>query len=496
MSRAAVYEPVAGLPAASLPTGPEGTGRPHYPLVAVARELQEAAEAPPPTPPTPVEPEPLTDPIVGGRPMLLIVLALAILFVWPPLFLLSFTLVGLGLAVFSRNRRLKRDHGEAERAYEAARWEYESQAQRYACELERAQDPQRVAAYRAQRYREALGSTPVPVRTAWTFKEGAAEPAFFAHLTSRFGDRVMRGVTVDTGCDDEDRVPYLPDFVYWDPETGVAIDIEVDEPYVLGSGAPIHCVGEDAPRDAFFSDWGWTVLRFAEWQVVCEPEACCDEVAALARSLARGEVAARTPTRVTPVPVWTNQEAARAAEAGVRDGYLREQRLPSPPAPLDDPAMSKLIPVEEIEARYALIREAERRYAGLEVITDPLPFEDPDRRGRKGYRQSWMFRVAAMTVEGEEKAWEVCEAYGGGVIDLASLIVLSLKVVVHEYGTPAQTPLGFPISSPCLPKRGDRITAVVDEVEPGEGGVTLEVVSYLVEGDEACAGQSCDPWTG
>jgi hypothetical protein len=75
--------------------------------------------------------------------------------------------------------------------------------------------------------------------------------------------------------------PYEPDFALWQLEGDnlVMLDIEIDEPYDGFNKQPIHCYGEDIGRNKDFLNRGWTVIRFAEDQILNYPRNCCYVIA-------------------------------------------------------------------------------------------------------------------------------------------------------------------------------------------------------------------------
>ncbi len=74
---------------------------------------------------------------------------------------------------------------------------------------------------------------------------------------------------------------YTTDFTIVEPTMGVAIDLEVDEPYEGKYKTPHHCYDQrkDLWRNKFFTERGWIVVRVSEFQVVHQPESVCRLVA-------------------------------------------------------------------------------------------------------------------------------------------------------------------------------------------------------------------------
>lgn len=70
---------------------------------------------------------------------------------------------------------------------------------------------------------------------------------------------------------------YLPDilFEFRIGNQFLRVDIEIDEPYVGKDGTPIHYIeSNDKTRDAYFLINSWIVIRFAEEQIVKNPDEC------------------------------------------------------------------------------------------------------------------------------------------------------------------------------------------------------------------------------
>ncbi|MBE9128031.1 MULTISPECIES: hypothetical protein [unclassified Coleofasciculus] len=111
-------------------------------------------------------------------------------------------------------------------------------------------------------------------------------------------------------------------------ETGVSIDIEVDEPYEGRSLQPHHCVddGKDQRRNQFFLERNWIVVRFAEIQVVKYPYECAAVVGQVL-AIVTGDENYLLPSRkpVPPVKLWTKAEARKMARQKFRQSYLPGQ---------------------------------------------------------------------------------------------------------------------------------------------------------------------------
>lgn len=114
---------------------------------------------------------------------------------------------------------------------------------------------------------------------------------------------------------------------------GVAIDIEIDEPYTLPDFIPRHYIEDssDSLRDTLFRKSGWAVVRFAEKQVAEGPADCCGYVAALINSLGLfPKIEARSAAKIAAVRRFSRVSAESAVKAGYREGYLMREGFEQP----------------------------------------------------------------------------------------------------------------------------------------------------------------------
>lgn len=155
---------------------------------------------------------------------------------------------------------------------------------------------------------------------------GVSEKAFYQILRRLFGS-VTQGMAFDNP---EFSYPYSADFILVH-ESGLSIDIEIDEPYVGNTKAPHHCVdqGKDDTRNKFFTSNNWVVIRFSEKQVVKYPYSCCKFIALVLARVAGdltylnqlGEIA-----DLPYEPMWNIKQAKKWAKANYRKTYLPTYR--------------------------------------------------------------------------------------------------------------------------------------------------------------------------
>ena len=182
------------------------------------------------------------------------------------------------------------------------------------------------AQHQARRVAEVLAAVRLPFRVVppATFvpQQGRSEAVFARFLKQHFGEDQLyfnRRVRIDdlrAGMD-----WYYPDVVYRD-ESGLCVDLEIDEPYVWSTGEPHHYIGQDDLRNGFFISKNWVVLRFTEEQVMRTPLACCQVLAALVFHLTGRDFAIRQHLeRPVAQPQWDWVEAKRLASQASRATY-------------------------------------------------------------------------------------------------------------------------------------------------------------------------------
>ncbi|WP_449420475.1 hypothetical protein [Phormidium nigroviride] len=157
-------------------------------------------------------------------------------------------------------------------------------------------------------------------------QQGVSEKQFFVYLCryfSGFYDFCMGGEFPIPGTS----FRYTADFILVHQPTGLAIDIEIDEPYDGRTGKPHHCVdrGKDNQRNQFFLERNWVVIRFSELQVVKYPDACCKVIARVIFQITgdyRGLVKLQNVKDLLPQKQWKVKEAVYMGKTKFRNSYL------------------------------------------------------------------------------------------------------------------------------------------------------------------------------
>ncbi|HEY9864221.1 MAG TPA: hypothetical protein V6D21_08585 [Candidatus Obscuribacterales bacterium] len=162
-------------------------------------------------------------------------------------------------------------------------------------------------------------------------QQGVSEKQFFIYLC-----RYFSGV-YDFCMGVEFPIPntsfcYTADFILIHQATGLAIDIEIDEPYDGKTGKPHHCVDQnkDQQRNRFFLERNWVVIRFSEYQVVKCPEGCCKAIAQVIFQITgdyRGLIKLQNVKELVPQKQWKVKEAVYMAKTNFRQSYLKNNFL-------------------------------------------------------------------------------------------------------------------------------------------------------------------------
>jgi len=150
-------------------------------------------------------------------------------------------------------------------------------------------------------------------------KKGKSEPYFLKSLLRRFEDQVKVDVAP------EDTPYYFPDFTFICRETGVHIDIEVDEPYAFRYNQPIHTsesLSDDTRDDSFLDDQNWCIIRLTEKQVMTQTEQCLDLIESVVDIIRHKDIRHNIKFNLIQERKWTTEEAIEKALRKERDDYF------------------------------------------------------------------------------------------------------------------------------------------------------------------------------
>lgn len=163
--------------------------------------------------------------------------------------------------------------------------------------------------YRRKLINELLSKARKPTKSCQN-KEGPSESYFENYLNIWFEGKIFKNYTFHLI---DDKQAYIPDFIY--QNGNLHIDIEIDEPYMLESRKPIHYfkesgsvkIGIDNDRNNLFTNHlKWFVVRFAEEQVVNQPNECCYIIDKLIDLITINPSELNSPKRIS----FSNEEAA------------------------------------------------------------------------------------------------------------------------------------------------------------------------------------------
>lgn len=194
--------------------------------------------------------------------------------------------------------------------------------------------PEAVQEYRKDKIFNLLQNASVDGKDGQA-KEGRHENNIREKLTTCFPGKIFNRLKLSIPESEPPKDYYSPDIAYVDADINLYIDIEVDEPYVLSSGKPIHYIGlkEDNDRNYFFLNHYWLVVRFSEEQVVCHTLSCCKFIAEIIADLTGDSTTLDRLSDVAdlpPMPQWSREQAEEMASIKYRDKYDRLPRRVSP----------------------------------------------------------------------------------------------------------------------------------------------------------------------
>lgn len=154
-------------------------------------------------------------------------------------------------------------------------------------------------------------------KTTQNSNRGKTEIYFLEKLHSKFGDQIQVDLFPETG-----KNPFQPDFLFVCNQTGICIDIEIDEPYSVDNGKPIHHDrSNDSIRNEYFTDLNVIVVRFSERQVIEHPQECVDLINQIRISFieqSHFEYYHNVPRE----NLWTYEQSLLYAKINYRNTYL------------------------------------------------------------------------------------------------------------------------------------------------------------------------------
>ena len=197
-------------------------------------------------------------------------------------FHIFFALTPFIFYVFFAHKRsnLEKEYKSALLIYERNHVEYKTELANHLKKIEELNKDENVNAYRNELTRQYFKSSSEPDILQREVNRGKYEELFFNHLSRHFCSIIYNNLQLGYF-----EYAYVSDFTYCSVLQNIYIDIEIDEPYVMSTGEPIHFVGKDNSRDLYFNNQGWSVIRFSEKQVAKYPNKCCEQLEILINHL-------------------------------------------------------------------------------------------------------------------------------------------------------------------------------------------------------------------
>ena len=176
-------------------------------------------------------------------------------------------------------------------------------------------------------YESFIKNIQQPISSKNLYK-GKSEMFFESYLRKYFGDNISidKALIINNIKRNIKDKFYFPDFIYQNNQENnhFFIDIEIDEPYSLPDGYPVHYQGVDNNRNMFFLRAGWHVVRFSEEQIMRQPAQCCRFLADFIQKKNQKQI----PQGLENIPLlslktrhWTREESLYMFSNKYRDSY-------------------------------------------------------------------------------------------------------------------------------------------------------------------------------
>ena len=158
-------------------------------------------------------------------------------------------------------------------------------------------------------------------------RRGYKEKEFQNLIERYFSDEyeISGNTVLSTG---EHSNPYEPDIAIIGIYNNVRIDIEIDEPYAGISRIATHCINDDDNRDNYFTDRGWIVIRFSEYQVHKNEKECLKYIASIINSIDKNFTISSIFSNTNTIQIdelWDINIAERMEEKKYREEYLNHE---------------------------------------------------------------------------------------------------------------------------------------------------------------------------
>lgn len=162
-------------------------------------------------------------------------------------------------------------------------------------------------------------------RIGTTKRRGFKEESFQKSIEEYFGNEFLISGNLRLNTGKETR-PFEPDIaIIGKLNKKLKIDIEIDEPYAAITRQPIHCIGDDINRDLYFTDRGWIVIRFSEYQVHLHEKKCLKFIAEIIKLVIAKYEIPESLMNESPLQfenLWDVVQAQKWEKINYRENYL------------------------------------------------------------------------------------------------------------------------------------------------------------------------------
>lgn len=219
------------------------------------------------------------------------------------------------IGTFEENRiALEKYKTEVIDIYNKATSEYESEIKKLESEVKKRRNELEITILNKHLDEDKIDLIPVE-----NTKRGRTELFFLQYLYNEFKTNVKIDLAPDM------HKPFQPDYILEIPSLNLTIDVEIDEPYVLGSGEIIHHERtRDSDRNNFFISNNWIVIRFSEKQIVKTPAECVKYIKDVISAIEQKNTSLSTNIEIERQ--WSYEEAILMKEQKVRENYLKEMK--------------------------------------------------------------------------------------------------------------------------------------------------------------------------
>ena len=215
-----------------------------------------------------------------------------------------------------------REYNEALLKYNEARENYAKKKRNYDDAVKEITSDKYIKKWRREEMDKLLGFRIKPKYedcNGEVVKKGRLDD-YFANRLMHYGYEVVENKKIPVG-----NTYYYPDVLV--KIGNLYIDIEIDEPYAIDTGEPIHYLLEhmgdsvDFDRDFYLSSCGFEVIRFAEESVALHPKSCVSYINEVVKSIYDGKEVAYYNSDIE-VKRWSKEEAEEMSRNDYRNVYL------------------------------------------------------------------------------------------------------------------------------------------------------------------------------